>query len=93
MNYKRPKWADVELPDFGNLIVLDIGCGPMKRNCSKRYYSIDISQKFKPHIVGDAHALPIKDEVVDVVLLLSVLEHVKSPEKVLEETFGQFIRT
>ena len=85
---KRPQWADVKLPNFGEMRVLDIGCGTAPRYVSSNYYSLDINKDFGPTIMGDAHNLPIKNDSVDVVLLLAVLEHAREPQRVLDETFN-----
>lgn len=37
----------------------------------------------RPHVFGDAGALPVRDASVDVVLLLDVLEHLPDPEQAL----------
>lgn len=82
---KRPKWADVKLPDFGDLVVLDIGCSSTKRGVSSNYYSLDINKNFKPTIIGDALHLPIKDSSVDVILAIGILEHLSEPQIAVDE--------
>lgn len=56
--------------------VLEIGCGSGElSNHLKNYIGIDISPKTSKFIIGDAHTLPIKDNSVDLILLLDLLEH------------------
>ena len=38
-------------------------------------------------MVGDAHSLPFKKEVFDSIICQAVLEHVKNPNKVVDEMF------
>ena len=47
---------------------------------------LDISSRFGPDVVGDAHAMPVRDCSVGSVLLSEVLEHVAEPQQVLAET-------
>jgi len=57
---KRLQWADIKLPNFGEMRVLDVGCSSTQRRISSRYYSLGINKDFKPSVVGDAHNLPLK---------------------------------
>ncbi len=82
---KRPKWHEVILPDFNTSIVLDIGCSTTKRNSSVNYYSLDIDKNFKPSICGDVCYLPLKNNSVNVVLLISTLEHIYDPKTAINE--------
>lgn len=75
--------------------VLDIGCGDqaarMKLNPGCRYIGLDYYETAKywygtrPQVYGDAHSLPFKDETVDTILLLDVLEHLETAEQCLAE--------
>jgi len=56
--------------------VLEIGCGSGELSKHlKNYIGIDISPKISKFIIGDAQRLPIKDNSVDLILLLDLLEH------------------
>lgn len=87
LKIKRPKWAEFQLPDFGDLVVLDVGCSTTKREISYKYYSLDINKKFKPTIIGNALCLPIKDSSVDVVLAIGILEHLSEPQIAVGEMY------
>jgi SAM-dependent methyltransferase len=54
---------------------------------STRYWTIDVQARNRPTIVGDAHALPVAANSVDLLLSLQVLEHCIHPERVLQESF------
>ena len=57
--------------------VLEIGCGSAELSkYLKGYIGLDISPKTSKFIIGDAQKLPIKDNSVDLILLLDLLEHV-----------------
>jgi SAM-dependent methyltransferase len=68
------------------LRTLDIGSGGSSYH---RFFpnrvSVDIDPDRKPDIVADAHSLPFKDSEFELVLCTEVLEHVKNPQKVIDE--------
>ena len=76
-------------------LVLDIGCGTgihkkfLGKECS--YYGLDLPftsinwYGTRPDVYGTADALPFRDCCVSTVLLLDVLEHLKSPNNCLNE--------
>lgn len=79
-------------------ILLDIGCGnePYYTIYSKKvdkYFGLDLptaSQvmdvNLRPDIISDANfSIPVKNESIDTVLLLQVLEHLAEPGKVISE--------
>jgi SAM-dependent methyltransferase len=83
-------------------IVIDIGgFSPLKgfdlKKCNlssykeefrnTNYYCLDILIDGKPHIVGDAHDLPIKSESIDGIICIAVLEHILDPQKAVNEMF------
>jgi SAM-dependent methyltransferase len=49
------------------------------------YRTLDVSEATGPDIVGDIHELPFESGSVDAFLCRSVLEHVASPPKAVEE--------
>lgn len=76
--------------------ILDVGGGnPFQKYMKKyelwfkdcSYETLDISDYYKPTIVGDIHNMPIKDESYDGILCLSVLEHVDNPNKAVSELY------
>jgi SAM-dependent methyltransferase len=72
-------------------VVLDVGGATGRRYrglvTHRRYWTIDVQSMHGPSVVGDAHALPIADGSIDLVLCLHVLEHCAHPERVLQEAF------
>ena len=80
-------------------VFLDAGCGEGKIRKllpdGVHYIGVDVFQgesavgyagwEHKPDVLADLHQLPLKDSSCDVVILLHVLEHVQSPQKVLNE--------
>lgn len=74
--------------------ILDVGGGsPFQKAMSeykeifqgKRFQTLDIAPEYKPDIVGDIHNMPIRNESIDGVLCLSVLEHVHDPARAVAE--------
>lgn len=77
-------------------LVLDIGCADswvkprLPQGC--RYVGLDYPAtglalyKSRPDILADAAYLPLADSSVDTVLMLDVLEHIRSPGRALEES-------
>lgn len=64
-------------------LALDLGCGttahkPMLEQVGFQYVGMDYSDKQAP-ILGDAHALPFKDESFEFILSMNVLEHLQYP--------------
>ncbi|MFC1722673.1 class I SAM-dependent methyltransferase [Nanoarchaeota archaeon] len=80
--------------------ILDLGCaeGLMLKGIKKHVkagkiigvdYNIDLIRMRKgnkvPLVQGDAHAIPLRDGSVDVVVTTAVIEHVRKPLKVMKE--------
>lgn len=75
--------------------VVNIGAGPdsgfqkelhpFKYLFGKNYRSLDYNDQTGPDIVGDAHNLPFKDEELDGVISISVLEHLHNPIQAVSE--------
>jgi SAM-dependent methyltransferase len=78
---------------FKKGIILDVGgnepywkwLSSFPRQHKAKYFSLDYVYNVHPHIVGDAHRLPCKDESVDSIILNTVLEHVRNPFVVMSE--------
>src|SRR3990172_6315003 len=76
-------------------VVVDVGGGkPFQKHLTVyrnlftgRYVSVDFTKNFDPTVVGDAHNLPIRSNVVDGLICKAVLEHVYSPERVVSELY------
>lgn len=76
-------------------LVLDIGCGDRWLSTAigarAEYVGLDypptVAQGYagKPEVFGDACRLPFGNACADLVLLLDVLEHLRTPEAALEE--------
>jgi SAM-dependent methyltransferase len=83
--------------------MLDLGCGDKDfeaicRHTNLDYVGLDYSGA-RPDLLGDAHALPFKDESFDFVVSFAVLEHLRYPFIAMREAFrvlksgGTFIGT
>ncbi len=84
------KLKEVVKEDF----VLDAGGGvPFQKRMApykslfegKKYATLDNASEYKPTIVGDIHAIPLKDGEVGAVICLSVMEHLQDPKKAAKE--------
>src|SRR3989344_2408900 len=66
--------------------ILDVGAGG---SAYGKFFpnrvTVDIDFARKPDVVGDAHALPFKEEEFEMVLCTEVLEHLKNPSLALQE--------
>ena len=72
-------------------IVLDAGSGDGERykkffNFDK-YIKLDINKDNYPDIIGSVENIPLDDNSVDSVVSTQVLEHVKNPNKVVDEFY------
>lgn len=84
---------ELELSGKSNLDILDIGCGqkpfyPFFKPYCRSYIGTDIT-KDNPMVdkVCPVEALDVADESADVVICLSVLEHVDDPAQAVRELF------
>ncbi len=82
----RPKWADVPLPKTLTGPVLDLGCSyNPRKHLSRTYFSVDINKDTKPNIIADVEKIPIKNNTISNIICISLLEHTRSPAKVISE--------
>ncbi len=51
------------------------------------YKVMDPVPDYKPDIVGDIHNIPLKDESIDAIFCIAVLEHVKNPILAMKEMY------
>lgn len=51
------------------------------------YKILDKVADFNPDVVGDIHNLPFKDNSIDAVICMAVLEHVEDPKRAMEEVY------
>lgn len=65
--------------------VLDIGCRQFV--LSSNHINLDIALYPDVNLIGDAHKLPLKSAKVDGITIIAVLEHVVSPDMVVEEMY------
>lgn len=70
-------------------IALDLGCGtglhrPVLDALGYRYYGVDYHGEGAQDLV-DAHALPLVDAAVDLVLAIALLEHLAQPPRAIAE--------
>ena len=68
-------------------VILNLGSGPQFIGDRKDIINLDAFAFNEVDIVADVHDLPIMDNTVDLVLNISLLEHVPQPEKVVEEMY------
>ena len=82
-----------ENENFGNKTLVDIGSGPIgilvklkaKKRIALDLLSIESIDKMIERIRAPGEKIPLSDEFADRVFIYNVLQHVISPEKVLEE--------
>lgn len=69
-----------------NKKTLDLGCGnsPYSKYFPNRI-GLDLEKSKNIDIVGNVHALSFKDKTFDTVLSTELLEHVKNPQKAIDE--------
>ncbi|MGH2403025.1 MAG: class I SAM-dependent methyltransferase [bacterium] len=71
-------------------LALDLGCGetfhrPACEHAGYTYVGLDHASD-QATVLGDAHALPFKDNSVDFILSLAVFEHIRYPFVAIPET-------
>jgi SAM-dependent methyltransferase len=70
---------------YGGLVTIRSTLSAGSRRISPNVVALDITAGRSLDIVGDAHRLPLRTEVVDGAVLQMVLEHVAHPEEVVRE--------
>lgn len=63
-------------------ISLDLGCGPHRR---EGYIGLDLLPNRDLDIIGDAHNLPIRNNVIGLIISTKVLEHLNNPHRCISE--------
>jgi len=66
-------------------IILNIGAGPFK--LEENFINVDITPYTNVNIIADATQLPFKNNSVDAIVNIVILEHVPEPEKVVDEMY------
>ncbi len=84
---KRPTWIEISFPIDSKEPILDIASGVTDRakQFSGRYISFDINREVKPEVIGDAQFLPFRSASISTVLCMAALEHIKVPNKTVNE--------
>lgn len=67
-------------------LVLDVGGGNRQID-DARYVNLDYAPYAEPDVIGDALALPFRDDSFDFVYSSGVFEHLKDPKKAAEEIY------
>lgn len=83
--------SHVQRPSTTNALALDLGCGDgshrgVLEHAGYRYLGVDYGATGAP-MLADAHALPLRDGVVDFALSIAVLEHIRHPLVMMAEAF------
>lgn len=61
---------------------LDLGCGPYRR---EGHLGLDLKLEKNLDIIGDAHNLPIRDNVLEEIISTKVFEHLNNPYQCFSE--------
>lgn len=75
------------LPRYAKGIVVDLGCGDMPyRNYTKAKKYIGVDRQ-GGEVISDVLKTPFKDNFADTVISTQVLEHVKDPQQLFNESY------
>ena len=91
INVISPVFVNNDLENFlthsidDNKIVLNVGSG--NSLISENVYNVDIFSYDNVDIVCDIENLPFKDNSIDIIFNIAVLEHVPNPKKVIDEIY------
>ena len=69
----------------GDARILDLGAGRHRR--APNVINLEIEPTPEIDLIGDGHSLPFKDNTFDAVISEAVLEHVHSPNRVVQEIY------
>lgn len=89
INIISPVFLQLKLKRFirenvnDDIIAINIGSG--NSNISERITNIDIFPYHNVNLCCDIESIPIADDSIDIVINIAVLEHIKNPEKVVDE--------
>jgi len=78
--FQTRKWS-------GNIIDIGGGSAPYSKylDAAANVINLNIEKCNETNLIADAHSIPIKKGSIDAVIITNVLEHVRQPEKVLNE--------
>jgi SAM-dependent methyltransferase len=65
--------------------IVNIGSGPF--NLESEFINVDINKYKNVKVLADAQFLPFKNESLDAIVNIVVLEHISEPEKAMEEMY------
>jgi len=80
-----------------NTTILNLGSGPHCIHGRKDIINIDLYAFDEVDIVSDATKLPLKNDCVDLIISIAMMEHLEAPDKIVEEMHrvlkkgGQFV--
>lgn len=87
--YPAPRWNRAVkrvIRDLGvDATILDLGSGMHRR--APNVVNLEIEQTPMVDVVGDGHSLPFANGVFDAVISEAVLEHVREPQRVVNEMY------
>lgn len=83
------KFTNEKLRNIKGEVVLDIGVGPADHSFTAEKIYVGIDRKATPSVstIADAKFLPLKDNVMDIVLCIGVLQHDTNPKGIVDEAY------
>lgn len=88
---KRTEWEEQCFEKCGvnsfdtNEIILNLGSGVQVEHEKGRFLNFDIAPHANADVVGDGHFLPFQNNSLSGVCMISILEHVPEPIKIVSE--------